>query len=144
MTAPITPGWYAVEVTAEPASLVSGAYHLHACVHVASKAFHSWRIPADCLHPLPAATISAEAQAVLDAAVKWRGLTKHDPAYHVAVLSEAIDAYRATLTPPDPVAELVKLAQLQRDHLRNGKERFPSLYEWMDALAAVEAARGVR
>lgn len=53
---------------------------------------------------------SPEARAVLEAAVAWRGsvmrLDSH-PRNRDALI-EAIDAYAATLTPPDPIAEARK------------------------------------
>lgn len=129
MSSEIKPGLYAVEVTAK-AHPLSTTTTPSPAVWLTSADFGTWRIPADCLHPLPAATISAEAQAVMDAAVKWRN------AYGLLnAIANATDAYRATLTPPDPVAELRRVAAMFCICPEEWAGEFDA------ALAAVEAAR---
>lgn len=63
-------------------------------------------VPIACLHPLPQ-PITPEAQAVLDAAVAWRKIWANvAPGGGGDVLVRAVDTYRASIAPPDPVKEL--------------------------------------
>jgi hypothetical protein len=60
------------------------------------------------LSPLPA-TISPEAQAVLDAALAW--YTPSPEAGTGRILSERVTAYRASIAPSDPIADLITQAR---------------------------------
>lgn len=148
----IKPGRYVVEVTLVPDRNREGQQ----MAYVASPIFKDWRIPADCLHPLPAATISAEAQAVLDAAVanvelldaKFPGDEWNDDNKPFA---DAVYAYRASIASPDPVAELVAAAKaLHNENMEYsrinhlGGENNHNVRRVRAALAAVEAARGAK
>jgi hypothetical protein len=137
----ITPGLYLVEVvSADHVPMRSReTASWQASYRVRSAAFHDYRIPADCLHPLPASTISAEAQAVIDTSLSGhrRAVAEHGEYYaddwwepHML----ACRAYLATL--PDPVAELMRMA---REVASGGVY---DADDWDRAISAVEAARG--
>jgi hypothetical protein len=96
-----------------------------------------WILPVEALAPLPP-LITPEAQAVLDAAVAWmdvpHSLNGDMPLLHVA------RTYRASITPPDPIAELIAQAKEAVGQLiRNDCHTGGSLLS--EAIAAVEAIR---
>lgn len=93
----------------------------------------------ECLEPLPPA-ISPQAQAVLDAALSAiAGVpTRYDLSEKFRPLWDAVNAYRATIAPPDPMGDALKA-------LRAEFERFCAGAVWVDgvrdAIDAVERAR---
>jgi hypothetical protein len=111
-----------------------GAHYLVYALPDGRKNF--WITPG-CLSPLPPA-ITPEAQAVLDAALVWmdvpHSLNGDMPLLHVA------RTYRASITPPDPIAELIAQAKEAVGQLiRNDCHTGGSLLS--EAIAAVEAIR---
>lgn len=94
---------------------------------------HYYLLSSD-IEPLPPA-ITPEATAVLDAAVEWAGPA--EDIHNLAdILSCAVHAYRASLTPFDPVDELIGAATDALGFLqgRVGKAL-------LDKIAAVERSR---
>ena len=96
-------------------------------------------LPASALSPLPPST-TPEAQAVLDAAVRWEdwvnsaASTRGD--FSSAVFRDAVKAYRDTLPPADPVGDLIEVTKRHCISPTFGSRR-----DMLTAIAAVEASR---
>ena len=135
----IKPGRYVVNISAVFADVHGDTWAHLVFHHPVFASASSALIPASALHPLPAG-ISAEAQAVLDVGVRWQA----GDAYPVELV-RALSTYRATLTPPDPVADayamLVAAAKKAANQLV--AEDCPMGASLLrEAIASVEAARG--